>query len=43
MSKRAEEAARIIYYDGIQLLGRRDKNNNIIIRISNVSEPMKIE
>lgn len=31
MSKRATEAAKEIYKDGIQLLGRRDRNNNIVI------------
>ena len=31
MSKRSEEAAKEIYKDGIKLVGRRDKNNNIII------------
>lgn len=28
---RAEEAAKEIYKDGIQLSGRRDRNNNIVI------------
>jgi len=32
MSKRAEEAAKEIYKDGIELFGRRDKNGNLIIR-----------
>ena len=31
MSKRSEEAAKEIYKDGIELLGRRDKNGNLII------------
>lgn len=31
MSKRAEAAAKEIYKDGIQLVGRRDRNNNIVI------------
>lgn len=31
MSKRAEKAANEIYKDGIELLGRRDKNGNLII------------
>jgi hypothetical protein len=31
MSKRAEEASKEIYKDGIQLVGRRDRNNNIVI------------
>ena len=32
MSKRAEEAAKEIYKDGIELFGRRDKNNNLVIQ-----------
>lgn len=28
---KAEEAAKEIYKDGIQLVGRRDKNNNLVI------------
>ena len=31
MSKQAEQAAKEIYKDGIELLGRRDKNKNLII------------
>lgn len=31
MSKRAEEAAKKIYKDGIELFGHRDKNGNLII------------
>ena len=31
MSKRAEKAAKEIYEDGIQLVGRRDRNNNLVI------------
>ena len=31
MSKRAEEAAKEIFKDGIELFGRRDKNNNLVI------------
>lgn len=31
MSKRAEQAAKEIYKDGIELLGRRDKRDNLII------------
>ena len=31
MSKRAEQAAKEIYKDGIELFGRRDKNGNLII------------
>lgn len=31
MSKRAEEAAKEIYKDGIELFGRRDKSGNLVI------------
>ena len=31
MSKRAEQAAKEIYKDGIELFGRRDRNGNLII------------
>ena len=31
MSKRAEQAAKEIYKDGIELLGSRDKRGNLII------------
>ena len=31
MSKQAEEASKEIYKDGIELLGRRDRNGNLII------------
>lgn len=31
MSKRAEQASKEIYKDGIELFGRRDKNGNLII------------
>lgn len=31
MSKKAEQAAKEIYKDGIELFGRRDKNGNLII------------
>lgn len=31
MSKRSEEASKEIFKDGIELFGRRDKNNNLVI------------
>lgn len=31
MSKKAEQAAKEIFKDGIALVGRRDKNNNLVI------------
>lgn len=31
MSKRAEQATKEIYKDGIELFGRRDRNGNLII------------
>jgi hypothetical protein len=31
MGNKAEQAAKEIYKDGIQLVGRRDKNNNLVI------------
>jgi len=31
MSKRADQAAKEIYKDGIKLVGRRDRNGNLII------------